>query len=370
MANFGILAEQEAFARAAKHYAAGRFPEAISLYRGLAQQNPLNFDAFYLLGIALLRTGQYAEANDCLRKATSLAPEVAECGHMDGLLRQQGKYSPLNSAIARYQKYKELQTTDIFIISYPKCGRTWLRLLLGKLLQQQFKFPEDERLLELHTITSRRPSLPAVEVSHDDYPHWKPADAVERSKLRYREKKVVFLVRDPRDVLVSYYFQYTRRGDKNLANDASFNGTISDFIRHRIGGIDTLAAFYNVWAAQRSVPHSFYVLRYEDLHDTPIASLRKLITFLRFPKAGYETLKRVVAYCSFDNMRRMERENMLKSVRLATPNLSDPESFKVRRGIVGGYRDYLGEADLDFLDRKIDGLDPMYDSYKCCSRME
>ena len=38
----------------------------------------------------------------------------------------------------------------------------------------------------------------------------------------------------------------------------------------------------------------------------------------------------------------------------------DPDSFKVRRGKVGGYVDYLGAADVAFLDREVERLDPRY----------
>lgn len=359
-----ITPRQDAFALASQAWAAGRHQEATGIYRALLKRDPSNFDALYLLGTILLQTGQQAEADESLHKATALAPIITHCGHMDGLLRQQGRYSALTSTVFRYQEYKKLLATDAFIISYPKCGRTWLRLLLGKFLQRKFGFAEDRELFELHALTSALPNVPTVEVSHDDYAHLKPLAAIERSKQRYRGKKVVLLVRDPRDTLVSFYFQYVRRGGKDLANDAAFNGTISDFLRHRIGGLDNLIAFYNVWADQHTVPTAFFLLRYEDLHAEPIVWLHKLLAFLGFPEADKETLEQVVSYCAFDNMRRMERENVLKSARLTSPDPNDLETFKVRKGKVGGYRDYLSKADLDFFDQKIAGLDAMYECYK------
>lgn len=354
---------QDVFARASQHWGAGQLQEAVSLYRGLLAQDPSNFDALYLLGVVMLQGGQEAEAREWLKKAEQAAPLVTECGHAGALLQQQGRYSPLSSAVSRYQEYKKLQATDAFIISYPKCGRTWLRLLLGKFLQQQFHFAEDRRLLELNALTHTLP-VPTIDISHDDYAHLKPPADVERSKARYKGKKIVFLVRDPRDTLVSFYFQYTRRGGQQLANDREFKGTISELLRHRIGGIDTLATFYNVWADQRSVPAAFMLLRYEDLHAAPAATLCKLLEFLEFPHASDKMLESVVSYCSFENMRRMEEKNLLKSNRLAAPDSNDPESFKVRREKIGGYRDYLSETDLEFLNQKIAGLDPIYDCYK------
>ncbi|MEX0841295.1 MAG: sulfotransferase domain-containing protein [Xanthobacteraceae bacterium] len=358
------LSDHEALALAYKYLSSGQPAETVNICTALLRKNASHVDALCMLSIAHFGLGQESEGKKYLRKATALAPALADCGYMDALLRQQEKFSPAQSALVRYREYKKLQATDAFIISYPKCGRTWLRLLLGKFLQLHFGFEENARMLELHALSSKLPGLTSVDITHDDYPHWKPASEIERSKRRYKGKKVVFLARDPRDVLVSYYFQYVRRGDKIEANDWGFNGTVSDFIRHRIGGVDNISTFYNVWADQRHVPAAFFLLRYEDLHAEPAATLRKLLEFLDFPKVDDAVLERVIAYGSFDNMKRIERENSLKSNRLASPNVIDPESFKVRKGKVAGYGEYLTAEDIEFLDRKLAVLDDLFASYK------
>src|SRR5262249_19297590 len=361
----GIMATQRnPLAQAAAHLNAGRLSEAIQIYRENLLRQPAHFDAQYLLGVALLQAGQEAQGEECLRKAAALEPAIINCSHLDALLRQRGHYSPLYSAKERYRQFKRLQATDTFIISYPKSGRTWVRLLLGKFLQLHFGFAEDAQMLELHALTSRLPHMPRVDVTHDDYPHWKPAAAIERTKDRYRGKKVVLLIRDPRSTLVSYYFQYTRRGDKELANDAAFNGTMSDFVRHRIGGIDNLIAFYNAWAHQRAVPAAFHLVRYEDLHAAPVPTLRKLVNFLDLPKGDDAMLERVVTYCAFDNMQRIERDNALKSPRLVAVDVNDPDTFKVRKGKVAGYDEYLTASDLDYIDAKLASLDDLFMDYK------
>jgi Sulfotransferase domain len=53
---------------------------------------------------------------------------------------------------------------------------------------------------------------------------------LETDKSRYRGTKVLYLIRDPRDVVVSCFFQATRR--KKL-----FRGTLSEFIRSDNYGI-------------------------------------------------------------------------------------------------------------------------------------
>jgi len=75
------------------------------------------------------------------------------------------------------------------------------------------------RPLEVYRISENAPELSTLFFSHDDNPHWKPFATINADKTIYKGKKVVFLIRDPRDVLVSCFFQYTLRGDHKIAND-------------------------------------------------------------------------------------------------------------------------------------------------------
>ena len=90
----------------------------------------------------------------------------------------------------------------------------------------------------------------------------RPWQDLDTDKSRYHGKKVVYLTRDPRDVVVSCYFQATRR--KSL-----FHGTISEFIRSDKYGIRKIVAFNRIWHAARNVPEAFLLVRYEDLHVAP-----------------------------------------------------------------------------------------------------
>ena len=47
----------------------------------------------------------------------------------------------------------------------------------------------------------------------------------------------------------------------------------------------------------------------------------------------------------------MEKEFMFKERSMRPANVSDDESFKVRKGMVGGYTSYLSPDDIDFIDK-------------------
>ena len=69
-------------------------------------------------------------------------------------------------------------------------------------------------------------------------------------------------------------------------------------------------------------------------------------------------------FASVENMRKMEQENagrLTASARLKPADANDPSSFKVRRGKVGGWRDYVTEDEAEALDRLVrERLSPVF----------
>jgi Sulfotransferase domain len=246
--------------------------------------------------------------------------------------------------------------TDVYVLSYPKCGRTWLRLLMGKALVDELSLT-DANPMELSDLHRASSLVPRIRITHDDNPQLKRPDEVERDKRRYAGKKVVFLVRNPRDVVISYYFQASRRRDR-------FAGTPSEFLRHPVGSLDTILTYYNVWAESRAVAADFCLVRYEDLHRDAAGELARVLRLIaRAPSR--EVLDRAVEFARFDNMRALERKNAFGSARLKPRDAADPESFKTRKGKVGGYREYFTPEDIEYLEARIaERLSPFYAEYR------
>ncbi len=148
--------------------------------------------------------------------------------------------------------------------------------------------------------------------------------------------------RDIRDNLVSAYLQATRRINV-------FSGPISDFIRHDVYGVEKILAFYRIWWANRQVPAAFHFLRYEDLHRDPAGVLARVLAFIGadITPAG---IAAAVEFCSFENLRQAEAEDRYGTPVLRAGRGDDPESFKVRKGKVGNYGEYLSASDVIFID--------------------
>jgi hypothetical protein len=258
--------------------------------------------------------------------------------------------------------------TDAYLISYPKCGRTWLRLMIGRAIASYVQRPDDEDILLLQWKNRLKPGIPRIAVVHDNRPMLKAPEELETSKLHYRGKKVIFLVRDPRDVIVSSYFEMTRRGQIFGENpyeqrQAVFEGSLSDFIAQRQGGFATILRYYTIWAENRHIPEDFLLVRYEDMKADPQRELRRVLDFLGLQAIPQKLVSEAVAYASFENMRRMEVDGKFQHGMLKPGDRSNQESFKTRKGKVKGYIDYLSSAEIQALNDKMANDLPAYFGY-------
>jgi hypothetical protein len=230
----------------------------------------------------------------------------------------------------------------VYFLSYPKAGRTWLRAMIGKALVDHYGMPE-KQLLNTIALTQAA-GLPATLFDHDgsamlDGLRW---DAMPADKSFYRDKRVLLMGRDIRDNLVSAYLQATRRINV-------FEGPISEFIRHDVYGVEKILAFYRIWWANRRIPAAFHFLRYEDLHRDPAGVLARVLAFIGadIPPTG---IAAAVEFCSFENLRQAEAEDRFGTPVLRAGRGDDPESFKVRKGKVGNFGEYLSADDVAFID--------------------
>jgi len=231
---------------------------------------------------------------------------------------------------------------DVHVLSYPKAGRTWLRALVGKVLVDHYGLNE-ERLLNVYALT-QAVGLPVTAFDHDgaamlNRTRWQD---MRTDRSGYRGHRVLLLGRDIRDNLVSAYFQATLRINV-------FDGPISDFIRQDEYGVDKVLAFYRIWSANRNVPTAFEFLTYEDLHRDPAGALVRVLAFigLTVPAAA---IAAAVDYCRFENLRKAEAEDRFHSDVLRAGRDDHPESFKVRKGKVGNFTEYLSAEDIAYID--------------------
>lgn len=266
--------------------------------------------------------------------------------------RNVGRLAP-EWVVDRYRHW----TTDAYIVSFPKSGRTWFRTMLGTALQLQFGTREVDPT-SVHLMWMFDPNVPRLAFTHDINAHLNPVAKVNWDGERYCQKKTILLIRDPRDTIVSLYFEMTKRV-------GAYEGPISDFIRQDAGGIASLVAFLNAWMRNLPRLNQSLLLTYEELHRQPQIAIRAALEFVGAKGVSDETIAKAIELCSFDAMRRMEQGGEIGHVRLRPGNIDDPQSYKVRSGRIGGYQDVLNEEDCVFLRNYISAnLDETLSRYK------
>ncbi|HTM07772.1 MAG TPA: sulfotransferase domain-containing protein [Verrucomicrobiae bacterium] len=246
------------------------------------------------------------------------------------------------------------KSADGIFVSVPKSGRTWVRVFLyhyfSTLLGLSFTLNEKE------IFASR---LPKLIFTHDLWEHRAFATPKNRWRGRYlvprraaREKRIVLLSRDPRDVIVSLFFQVTKRMHR-------YDGTLSDMLRHPRFGIGLIIDVMNAWIAEWGDSSNCKLVRYEDCQADTETTFRELLGFLSPGEIDRTAFNQSLSFSSFENMKALEGAG--KFGRILSPGDSDdPESFKVRRGEVGAFEQYFTQSDLEYLRKDLARLDKRY----------
>ncbi len=233
-------------------------------------------------------------------------------------------------------------TYPAYIISYPKTGRTWLRVMLGKAICLAYDQP-DELLLLTHRLTAAA-GIRATRFTHEDALFdgraWQDLDP---DKRRYSHSRVLLLTRDIKDTVVSNYFHATKRA-------RSFTGTLAEFIRHDSWGAKKIITYYEYWYRARNVPEEFQLLRYEDMHRSPRAALEIALELAGATGLASSVLDQAVEFGSFENMKKLEAGGHFVDRRMKPGDPSDQSSFKVRQGGSGESAKMLTPADISYID--------------------
>jgi hypothetical protein len=230
---------------------------------------------------------------------------------------------------------------DATVLSVPKSGRTWVRVFLSAYFCARVGRP-----FSIDITDRRGESIPRIIYSHDRFEHRTKGTAWERLRGKYlvpleqlMSAPIILLARDPRDAFVSYYLQLTHRNHpapdsiKQLSPDA--------LLRHPRFGIGSMVAVMNAWLRECEQFHRASIVRYEDVHADPPDEFRKLLIGLGETEIDDKAFAEALEFSSFENMQKLEARGAFGNKILVPRDFADAESFKVRRGKVGGFSEYL-----------------------------
>lgn len=230
--------------------------------------------------------------------------------------------------------------------------------MIGRVLAEVYGVAED-RMLSTYKA-SRSAGVAPVLFSHGGAFHLMDEGPFEHLAIERRVfsgKRVLFLTRDVRDTLVSYYFQQAKR-------ERVFEGGMPEFLRDERFGARKLVRFLTLWFQNQDASSAFKMIRYEDMQLDARATLAGVLDFLRWEGIEPAAVASAVEYGSFDNMKAMEAAGQFNRKMMRPGDPKDADSFKVRKGKIGGFSAYLDEADLAYIEKVIqDEGDPACDWY-------
>jgi hypothetical protein len=244
---------------------------------------------------------------------------------------------------------------DVFIISYPKSGNTWTRFLIANLVYPEKHpdfsninevIPDPEGLSKRHLAHMPRPRLIK---SHQ---YFDP-----------RYPKILYVVRDPRDVAISQYHFHRKR---RLIDD---NYPVQRFVTRFIAGETSPYASWadNVasWLVTKYKHPEFLLLRYEDMMADTARELAKAAAFLGAP-ADPSRIAHAVAQSSVNKMR--ELENTQARLWSSTKDTRQDVPF-VRSATAGGWKSEMPESSVQEMERAW-GMLMTWLGYGLASRVE
>jgi hypothetical protein len=238
-----------------------------------------------------------------------------------------------------------LKPQDIFQASYPRSGSTWLRFILFQILRgEEAGFGKIDKC------------IPEIE-SHRGVPPILPGGGrLIKTHEKYRKdyKKAVFLVRDPRDVVLSSYARAVELGLAPLVSNGDLDSFLLSFLEGRALQMGSWQEHTRTWLESPLAKNgNLMVVRYEDLRRNSEQVIGQLLDFLGVTP-DFRIIRKAIEDNSLQQMRTKEdkaRRAGERSVLLASHKSTREEGRFVRKGAVGGWRGKLTDAQVKIIDQ-------------------
>lgn len=227
-----------------------------------------------------------------------------------------------------------LRTTDVFIVGHPKSGNTWLAYMLAILLTKD----RDARV----TFANLREFVPYIHGQDFRIASYrgKPDPRIFRNENPLYQSwypKTIYLVRDPRSVLVSFYHMYrTKNNDESKTLHAfldeylSAKGCFTKWNR----GLVRWDRQVSTWTKRAEHDETVLVVKYEEMVDDRQNVLERVMRFSGIPCIE-ENLALAVERGGFNEMQRLEDKHGAEAY---SAEMSQRSRF-IRRGKIDGWKD-------------------------------
>lgn len=226
---------------------------------------------------------------------------------------------PLVTSTVGLLPIHEHMEDDIFIVGYPKSGNTWFQnLVSGIVFGANPLYAPDTLIQEL---------VPDVHYKHFYKRFWTPMFFKSHLLPQQDYRRVIYLLRDGRDAMVSYYHFLGAVG-----------GRKPDFAEMVRTGEGIYCKWHEHVEAWSSNPFGAEIItiRYEDLRRDPLPDLRRICEFAKIDRTDL-WLRQVAENAIFERMQEKEKAGQIHWDNQAWPK----DRLFMRRGTVGSYEDEM-----------------------------
>jgi Sulfotransferase domain len=199
---------------------------------------------------------------------------------------------------------KLLHPTDVFIVGHPKSGNTLMSYMLATLLYKDYGAQIN--------LTNMGRYIPQIHFEDHSIGHY---EDISMPRLFRNEAplypelypNVIYLVRDPRAVLVSYYHMYCTIFDdktttiENFVDEYLLNGCIKRYEPM----IDRWDKQVSTWVKRSKKDGRVMLMRYEDILSDKMAALRKAAAFTGI-SCSEDCFDLALSRSSFEAMQKLE----------------------------------------------------------------
>ncbi|WCJ28654.1 Cytosolic sulfotransferase 17 [Euphorbia peplus] len=253
--------------------------------------------------------------------------------------------------ILLFQKKFIPQPDDIFLATTPKSGTTWLKALAFA-IHTRTRYINGGSDDDDHKspLLSKMPHavVPFIEFicAHNlerDLGNPLLSTHVPFRSLPYSilnsDSKIIYLCRDPKDVLVSQYEFTSKHGDAEIV---PFEEVFEKFCN----GFSNCGPFWDhvlgYWNASLEFPERVLFLKYEELKNDTAFDVKKIADFIGCPFSVEEEeqgiVEKIVQFCSFDNLSNLD---VNKSTTKIYNSFAFGNEAYFRKGKVGDWKNYF-----------------------------
>ncbi|KAJ8354037.1 hypothetical protein SKAU_G00216040 [Synaphobranchus kaupii] len=229
----------------------------------------------------------------------------------------------------------EVRDSDIFIITYPKSGTIWMQQIMT-LIEAK-----GDVTATTNQLNSKR--IPWIELSGSKKEFVSaPSPRIRVTHLHYkfiplglkqRKGKVIYVTRNPKDVLVSYFHFHMYA--TMLETPKDFNSFFEKFMEGKVFGscwFDHIKA----WYSQRDRMNFLYIT-YEDMIQDLRSVVDRICVFLGRDLTAQQKAH-VVEHSTFRNMRRNPSANYRN---VSASLLDHNKGVFMRKGTIGDWKNYF-----------------------------